>query len=921
MNRGSEWRIWDLHVHTPASITHNYKARLNQDVWESYIEDLEHLPSEIKVLGINDYLFIDGYRKILEYKQQGRLKNIDLILPVIEFRLAKFAGNSKFKRINFHVIFSNEINPDVIEHQFLNALSRNYKLSSDCQSLEWGGVITKENLENLGQQIIAQVPEEKRHEYDAPIKEGFNNLNLEYTSIIDVLESAPQYFKGKYLTAIGKSEWDDLKWDGNTIADKKDIINRCSFVFSASESVNAYNKSKQSLVKANVNSLLLDCSDAHTNLDSDYKDKLGNCRTWIKADTTFKGLQQILYEPNERVCVSDVYPIQKKSYSVIDHIVLGDKNDSTWNQTVFLNPNLNTIIGGRSTGKSNLLSCIALNLNFSEKSDNNLDYINSLKDSVKVVWKDNEVNNERKIDYLQQNYIYSLVDDEKELNKLLFKILLSDQALAGNHVMYQAKCNDLKLETSNLLNHLLEQKRLLKAKEQEIRSLGDSKGIENEINSLKEQKDGIEKQCALDPAILKSYEEDNNRVQDYSKRIDELAREMESLERISVSVFIVESQSVSYDGIREQTKSEIKNTISDLINRSNIAVRNKIVSLKTKIEEQSNSFIQQRNNIVSSDTYKKGKSLYDTNNVLSNIRKRLNEQEQLLAKVNGKKDEYRVLSADYQEVLRQLLAVYSTYLTYTREIASKLHIEHDDVKLCSSTVVVDKLKAVLADSLNMKYKEMGDLVDKLLLAYQSKSEEQLKSVLEAIVYKAMCGELKFKGSADEASFLTSLLTNNFFQSVINVEYDGDSLQMMSPGKRTFVILKLLLDFSKNENPVLIDQPEDNLDNRAIYKELVMYLRKKKLERQIILVTHNPNIVVGADAENVIVANQDGVKTPNIGGIKFQYKNGSLEDSFRISDENKPLLDTMGIREHVCEILEGGEEAFRKRESKYGFARI
>ena len=84
MNRGSEWRKWDLHVHTPASLTNNYKGRDGKDVRETYIDDLEHLPADIKVLGINDYLFIEGYRKVLEYKQNGRLKNIDLILPVIE---------------------------------------------------------------------------------------------------------------------------------------------------------------------------------------------------------------------------------------------------------------------------------------------------------------------------------------------------------------------------------------------------------------------------------------------------------------------------------------------------------------------------------------------------------------------------------------------------------------------------------------------------------------------------------------------------------------------------------------------------------------------------------------------------------------------------------------------------------------------
>ena len=75
MNRGSEWNIWDLHVHTPESLVHNYKSSPDEAVWEKYIESLEALPKEIKVLGINDYIFIDGYRKVLEYRQKGRLKN------------------------------------------------------------------------------------------------------------------------------------------------------------------------------------------------------------------------------------------------------------------------------------------------------------------------------------------------------------------------------------------------------------------------------------------------------------------------------------------------------------------------------------------------------------------------------------------------------------------------------------------------------------------------------------------------------------------------------------------------------------------------------------------------------------------------------------------------------------------------------
>ena len=119
---------------------------------------------------------------------------------------------------------------------------------------------------------------------------------------------------------------------------------------------------------------------------------------------------------------------------------------------------------------------------------------------------------------------------------------------------------------------------------------------------------------------------------------------------------------------------------------------------------------------------------------------------------------------------------------------------------------------------------------------------------------------------------------------------------------------------------MIDQPEDSLDNRAIYNELVAYIKKKKKERQIILVTHNSNVVVSADAENVIVANQDGLDSPNKGGFRFQYINGALENSSPRQIDDKFVLCSQGIREHVCDILEGGRLAFEKREQKYGFKR-
>jgi len=86
------------------------------------------------VIGINDYIFIDGYRRILQEKSNGRLNNIDLILPVIELRLDKFGGTeSSLSRVNFHIIFSNELDPEIIQEQFLNAIRSGYRLTPEYE--------------------------------------------------------------------------------------------------------------------------------------------------------------------------------------------------------------------------------------------------------------------------------------------------------------------------------------------------------------------------------------------------------------------------------------------------------------------------------------------------------------------------------------------------------------------------------------------------------------------------------------------------------------------------------------------------------------------------------------------------------------------------------------------------------------------
>ena len=130
-----------------------------------------------------------------------------------------------------------------------------------------------------------------------------------------------------------------------------------------------------------------------------------------------------------------------------------------------------------------------------------------------------------------------------------------------------------------------------------------------------------------------------------------------------------------------------------------------------------------------------------------------------------------------------------------------------------------------------------------------------------------------------------------------IQYEGVELETLSPGTRGIVLLLLYLAIdTEDDRPLIIDQPEENLDPKSIFEELVGLFRDAKHRRQIIVVTHNANLIVNTDAEQVIVA-ECGLL--NAGSLpKFTYTSGSLEN---------PV-----IRKHVCEILEGGERAFQER---------
>lgn len=912
--RGSEWHIWDLHVHTPASIVNHYESGGDCDVWENYIRDLENLPEDIKVLGINDYLFLDGYRKIVDYKKAGRLNKIDLILPVVEFRLAQFGGNKQFSRVNFHVIFSDQIEADIIQSQFLNALSTNYQLSPEHSTLVWGGLITKDNLRSLGKQIIESVPETEKANYGSELVEGFNNLNFNYRDIKETLESAPQYFEGKYLTAIGKTEWDDIKWNEGSIAEKKNIINSVDFVFTAAKSVDNYLSGLKRLKESGVNSRLLDCSDAHYNSSSTDKDRIGNCHCWIKAETTFEGLKQVLYEPEERRTVSLMCPQEKNTYQIIDHIELDESG--FWHDNIALNPNLNTIIGGRATGKSTLLKAMAAkqdNVKLKEEGDS---FVRDHLSGIKVIWADGEEHPENQIDFFRQSYMHDLAEKEDEFIAVL-KGIISDKD--SQHILssYEASNSLLKAQLAHDILAIFQNRTMILNLDERIRNKGNKSGIVNEIATLKSKLQGLSKGASLS-------EEELNLCHSFSEHISQKEAQIAKANH-DLSVF---SNLHSFSIINEEYLHQTG--LDGLEHNDNQAIiQEQFNNIKTRDNKEWGDFIQQIINttndavatlnseikqIKESDIFKKGQKFYSDNKEIGDLKLKIQEEEKKIIEIEFFEKEQKQAKDEEDRLFESIIKNHLHYKTNAQKVVDDLHFTVDELSInAKQKLKKDELNGFLNNTFNLRTNERQDYLKAIVSNY----EDETESVVREFLRKSLNNEIALKNYNEIQQVATQFLSENWFMIDYELQYQNDTFQHMSSGKQAFVILKLLLDFSDKKNPILIDQPEDSLDNRAIYNELVTYILHKKKQRQIILVTHNPNVVVSADSENVIIANQLGNDSKNENGCRFQYVNGALENT-RPKDKGCDfVLQSQGIREHVCEILEGGVEAFKKREQKYG----
>lgn len=151
---------------------------------------------------------------------------------------------------------------------------------------------------------------------------------------------------------------------------------------------------------------------------------------------------------------------------------------------------------------------------------------------------------------------------------------------------------------------------------------------------------------------------------------------------------------------------------------------------------------------------------------------------------------------------------------------------------------------------------------------------------------------------DVKEFYDFLFSLDYLSSRYELRLGGKNLNELSPGEKGLLLLIFYLQLDRKNTPLIIDQPEDNLDNESIFSVLANCIRDAKKHRQVVLVTHNPNLAVGADAEQIVY-----VKLEKPENYKFSYETGAIEN---------PKLNR-----RIVDVLEGSQPAFVKRRLKYG----
>ncbi|MEE4224090.1 hypothetical protein V2I93_23480 [Pseudomonas viridiflava] len=884
---GSVWNKWDLHLHSPlTNLNNNYGKTTLQE----YAQAIK--AANLSLIGITNYFYFKENELELI---RAALKEIDsktVILGNIELRINQ--PNKEGEWINVHIVFSEKISTKTI-----NDLLSKF-------------IVT--NTTNDGKNIWCSEESFKTCGVDA------GEIVIEPRSLLKHLEDS--LIAGKdFMIAMcpnGYGGFQPDRKEGRSVAMALEIDKFSNIIFGRPRDRDFFlltDRFENAIAKPVFN-----CSDAHAIA------QIGEKYTWVKAKPNFQGLRQSIFEPSDRVQQTDdfiersfIKPYFRK-ISVQGRIF--DESDIKFSsQEILLNPNMVAIIGGRGTGKSLLLDAVFSRLGNCQGSDRvrgvNVENLSITLNQGGVDGADIEFDNltEDAYTYLHvsQGNIHSYSKDPVSLSNEI-KRMLGIRSFPFDPVV------------SHELVQILGDYRAFV----EYWNAKDNNGAS--VNKPNYQNSIIEKNTQListltnpqNHALIERYQANSSTI---NEKKAFTGRSTEIISELTRTIGKLNEKLIEYNGYRDSlTKVPllVADEITKAMNLNNTSADAHILELTRDNDQIRAEFAKQGiNQDISSLLHK-----------ITEYQYAIDQAKEKLGKIDTKTKEYHKYVVrrgelggqynSYVESMRlEIDIAFGRLQQYNPEWNGEQNdlVQHilRDINIIGTTVFdAEKFYSGLERCINRgKFRGSAEksTVEKLESTFCIQAKEDFFRLLtgqkiikieeELISIEEFFWKDEYFNQGGRYELINYLFSPESIKSFLYVNaeftYKAKPVSKLSVGQRGtfYVCLKLATD--PFGSPFIFDQPEDDLDNEFIVTQLVPLFNIIKKYRQVIIVTHNANLVVNSDAEQVIVADNDGEL--------ITYSSGALEDGDVKSGE--------GVRAKVCSILEGGHTAFERRERKYG----
>lgn len=1018
--KGSEWRLWDLHIHTPASFfwkgqkfTGEPTDPANYALVDEMIGALN--AAEPAVFALMDYWTFDGWFALKNrLKQTGAPKLEKTVFPGVELRICSPKG-----RLNAHMVFSDCASDQDLK-DFLNGMKLEgiEKPLSKAALIEYARSLTTDKLRKHGY----NKSEVTANEAEA-LKAGCESAELKLDPYREALKALPSGLAVGFMpfsTNDGLAAIDPMEhyayalslFKFSTIFEVRDDAKWNAFVGNKTpRNARFFDAFQEAL--GNQPRLPVSGSDAHCFVgvpgDNDrrgYGDYPSGRGTWIKADPTWQGLLQAIKEPAKRCFIGSVPPKVEKVATnrtfYIDRVelkkVAGSVLPDKWfdGASISLNQDLVAIIGNKGSGKSALADVLALLGNSKDTKhfsflrqerfrgrsgeparqfEGRLHWLTGPSHTANLA--DNPLNDRVElIKYIPQGRFEALCNDhvsgksdafEGELRSVIFDHLgearmgalsfdeLTEaqekgfRATLGEYRKNLAELNRIIVSIerhlhptikSNLEEQLklkrLQLKELDDAKPKEVAQPTDQLSAEQQAAAtrLKEIADAVKQITDTEKASQESQAVSRGRAQAAKNVVDRLqmllgqfalleADTSEDLAKIGLSFDALAKVSIDAAPL-EKVIADSEAAIKDAAQRIDAGRATKkgldAEGEKLALTLNEPQRLHQAYTTALKEWEARRSTLVgsaETPDSITGIEKRLDQVRDLPQRLIER-------SAQRLDVVKLIYGV----LAQQREARSKLFQPLQDV-IKNNELIREEYRLQFEANLNVFHEAVSETLFSLVkqnvgnLRGEDESRAEIKQRVDQVVFNDLQGALDFVqsvgtlledssrkseavGKGIHALMRKDRQPEEVYDYIYGLEYvepkytllfQDTPIEQLSPGQRGALLLIFYLLVDRGRNPIILDQPEENLDNETIVNLLVPVICEAKKNRQIIMVTHNPNLAVVCDAEQIIRATFD-----RRGKSTINYESGSIEDGV--------------INSQVVVVLEGTKDAFDNRSGKY-----